>query len=217
MWHSVVPVNSPHSYFQQQKFRLCSQPFSKVLLLVMQLSVSDYTMTTVSNRRNCFVTRESCPQLFHKYAGSPQLASDIPPSQLKLCLQITTFYIFITICSNADKIHKNSKNRAHHFLNKERCVKAKLVGKLFSFNFQGLDSTCSLEKALKWQKRYFSNPDLQQVEPLKFCTKISHPQKFLYKERDWEKCPSFSCPNQKTLHVHWFQFSYFSSTLTQSM
>lgn len=101
-WHPVVPATpSSHSYFQQQKFRLCSQTFSKVLLLVMQLSVSECTMTTVRNQKSCFVTRESCPQLFYKYAGSPQLTSDIPPSQLKLCLQITSFYIFVTICSNA--------------------------------------------------------------------------------------------------------------------
>lgn len=106
MWHPVVPANPPHSYFQQQKFRLCSQTFSKVLLLVMQLSVSECTMTTVCNQKNCFVTRESCPQLFYKYAGSPQLTSDIPPSQLKLCLQITSFYIFTTMCSNAVKIQK---------------------------------------------------------------------------------------------------------------
>lgn len=77
MWRSVVAVNSPHSYFQQQKFRLCSQTFSKVLLSVMQLSVSECTMITVSNQKNSFVTRESCPQLFYKYAGLPQLTSDI--------------------------------------------------------------------------------------------------------------------------------------------
>lgn len=149
----MTPGSSSYTQQSQQlstaKFRLCSQTFSKVLLLVMQLSVSECTMTTVRNQKSCFVTRESCPQLFYKYAGSPQLTSDIPPSQLKLHLQITSFYIFITICSNAVKIHKNSKNRAHYCLSKERCVKAKLMGKLFSFNFQGLDFTRSLEKALK--------------------------------------------------------------------
>lgn len=81
VWHSVAPVNSPDSYFEWQKFRLCSQTFSKVLLLVTQLSVSECTMTTVPNQ-NCFVTRERCPQLFYKYAGLPQLTSDILPSQL---------------------------------------------------------------------------------------------------------------------------------------
>lgn len=43
-----------------------------------------------------FVTGESCPELFYKYVGLPQLTSDIPPSQLKVCLQKASIQIFKT-------------------------------------------------------------------------------------------------------------------------
>lgn len=64
----------------------------------------------------------------------------------------------------------------------------------------------------------FSNPDLQQVRLLKFCTEIvTNNDSYIQRVRETEKCPSFSGPAQKTLHIHWFKFSYFSSIVNRNM